>query len=439
MASKKPPPISSSSPASAANTIEAAAAAAPASNGENVPTAQYTQAKATAATSATSAATATPTSTPKKRRGNPGSPARHPSTGRKLSESEIAARAREKAVEDRIEYIRQNPRLDRYGRPVPDGTPLGSGDAAWRRQHGVGAKYSPMTPMLGIGIPRDSFLPESCRTNEKMALRDTPRSSKLTKEVMNWARRHGFDQDPFFMKKLRQVRKRVKGLPVLKLSPELEAELAPMIYKFASYVSQDARNPNAHFGYSTREGMTKAQMWASVSVAGGMGASTDATYDPNYTFMDKRPPRPAPLTATREQDTRARLWKGGTGESATDAFYMPDRSILYPREPAFTFGTSQRPGPALSDTDAPIYMVTTPGPPSRPDLPRYRDFGAKYRSMGVGPRDGTKSRRPKSTAWGAPLKPRVHRKSPTRFGMIIPPLEKGQMRRPRYQDYKLFG
>ena len=123
-------------------------------------------------------------------------------SGRRLSQSELKALQREKEVERRIEYIRQNPRLDRYGRPVPDGTPLGSGDASWRRQHGVGAKYSPMTPMLGIGISRDSFLPDSVRFNDKMALRVTPRSSKLTKEVKAWAVKYGVDKDPQFMKKL---------------------------------------------------------------------------------------------------------------------------------------------------------------------------------------------------------------------------------------------
>eukprot|EP00946_MAST-07B_sp_MAST-7B-sp1_P002255 g2255.t1 len=360
-----------------------------------------------------------------------------------VAESELKALQREKEVERRIEYIRQNPRLDRYGRPVPDGTPLGSGDASWRRQHGVGAKYSPMTPMLGIGISRDSFLPDSVRFNDKMALRVTPRSSKLTKEVKAWAVKYGVDKDPQFMKKLILVRKKV--MPIHKLSPYVSKEaleaLHPMIFKFANYSLLDKRTANAHFGYSTRVQMTNAQMWSSMSGT-GCGNSTEATYEPNYAFMDKRLPRPAPLTATREQDTRARLWKGGTGISETDAFYMPDRSILYPREPAFTFGASDRP-PVQNVTgaqDAPIYMVTTPGPPSRPDLPQYRTFGAKYKSMGVGPRDQTKSRRPKSKEWGAPLQPKKSAKSPVRFGLHIPPRQKnGKILKPRYQDYKLFG
>ena len=362
-------------------------------------------------------------------------------SGRQLSQSEIKAMQREKEVERRIEHIRQNPRLDRYGRPVPDGTPLGSGDASWRRQHGVGAKYSPMTPMLGIGISRDSFLPDSVRFNDKMAMRDTPRSSKLTKEILAWARRHGVDKDPVFMKKLRLVRKKVVPISkVVEVSEEAIKELHPLVFKFANYSLLDKRHANAHFGYSTREQMTSAQMWSSIS-GSGCGNSTEATYNPNYKFMDKRLPRPAQLTATREQDTAARLWKGGTGISETDAFYMPDRSMLYPREPAFSFGVSDRP-PVRNVTgaqDAPIYMVTTPGPPSKPDLPQYRTFGAKYRSMGWGKKDCTKSRRPKSEAWGAPLRPKELRKSPVRFGLYIPPKTNGKTLKPRYQDYKLFG
>ena len=365
-------------------------------------------------------------------------------SGRRLSSSELKAMAREKEVESRIEYIRQNPRLDRYGRPVPDGTPLGSGDASWRRQYGVGALYSPMTPMLGIGISRDSFLPDSVRFNNKMAMRDTPRSSKLTKEVKAWAIKHAVNKDPDIMKSLRMVRKKV--MPINKLismgiSKEAVDELHPMIFKFSNYALLDKRNANAHFGYSTREQMTKSQMWSSMSGT-GCGNSTEATYYPNYDFMDKRLPRPASLTATREQDTRSRLWKGGTGISETDAFYMPDRSILYPREPAFSFGASDRPSVqhVTGAQDAPIYMVTTPGPPNRPDLPQYRTFGIKYKSMGLGERDRTKSRRPKPTEWGAPLQPKSFKKNPVRFGLHIPPRQSnGKLLKPRYQDYKLFG
>lgn len=365
-------------------------------------------------------------------------------SGRRLSQSELKAVRREQEVNRRIEHIRQNPRLDPYGRPVPDGTPLGSGDASWRRQHGVGAKYSPMTPMLGIGISRDSFLPDSVRFNNKMAMRVTPRSSKLTKEVKAWARKHGVHEDIEFMKNLILVRKKVmpiRKLLALGVSEEAVDELHPMIFKFANYALLDKRHANAHFGYSTREQMTRSQMWSSMSGT-GCGDSTEATYNPNYAFMDKRLPRPARLTATREQDTRSRLWKGGTGISETDAFYMPDRSILYPREPAFSFGASNRP-PVQNVTgaqDAPIYMVTTPGPPSRPDLPQYRTFGAKYQSMGVGERDRQKSRRPRPTEWGAPLQAKTTTKSPVRFGLHIPPRQKnGKLLKPRYQDYKLFG
>ena len=73
-----------------------------------------------------------------------------------------------------------------------------------------------------------------------------------------------------------------------------------MIFKFANYSLLDKRTANAHFG-STRVQMTNAQMWSSMSGT-GCGNSTEATYDPNYAFMDKRLPRPAPLTV-REQDT----------------------------------------------------------------------------------------------------------------------------------------
>ena len=108
---------------------------------------------------------------------------------KKKSKIEQRAAALEQKAEARIEYIRQNPRLDRYGRPIVDGTPLGSGDKSWRLHYGFAGYESAKTPILGIGIPRDSFLPQECRENEKNAFRDSPRSSKLTKEIKKWARK----------------------------------------------------------------------------------------------------------------------------------------------------------------------------------------------------------------------------------------------------------
>ena len=54
------------------------------------------------------------------------------------------------------------------------------------------------------------------------------------------------------MKKLRIVRKRVQNITTLNLPKQLEAELKPLIFKFSSYALLDKRNPNAHFGSSTR-------------------------------------------------------------------------------------------------------------------------------------------------------------------------------------------
>jgi hypothetical protein len=78
---------------------------------------------------------------------------------RSLRRVERRAIALEAKADARIEHIRQNPRLDRYGRPIVDGTPLGSGDKSWRLHYGFAGYESVKTPILGIGIPRDSFLP----------------------------------------------------------------------------------------------------------------------------------------------------------------------------------------------------------------------------------------------------------------------------------------
>ena len=262
-----------------------------------------------------------------------------PNGKRRLSRVERRAIALEEKAEARIEHIRQNPRLDRYGRPVVDGTPLGSGDKSWRLHYGFAGYESVKTPILGIGIPRDSFLPQECRDNEKNAFRDTPRSSKLTKEIKKWAKKYKFDKDPDFMKNLRMVRKRVQNIKTLKLSKQLESELKPMIFKFASYKLLDKRNPNAHFGSSTRVQMTNATLWNSMGDPGGESAC-NTTYRPNYTFMDEQRPRTPFGTASREQMTKAQLWAamGLTGEASTEATYDKNYSLTDERQPAFSFG-----------------------------------------------------------------------------------------------------
>ena len=264
--------------------------------------------------------------------------------------------------------------------------------------------------MLGIGISRDSFLPNECKENEKIAQRvldiekHTPRSSKLSKEVLKWLKKYGLDNDRLFRGKLIQVCKKVKAIETLKLPPDQAAELKPMIFKFSNYSLLDKRHANAHFGVATREEMTHAQLWSCMGDPGGNKSS--ASYVLNYKWTDKRQSRPPMLMATREQDLKARLWGNmGTGESATEATYNPDYSKIEPRTCSPHFGTSLRP-PVQNVTgaqDAPIYMVNIPGPPSQPDLPRYRTFGASYQSMGKGEKDRMKSRVPKSKEWGPPL------------------------------------
>ena len=88
---------------------------------------------------------------------------------KKLNKHERKVAMLNKKVADRIELIRQTPQTDRYGRPVVDGSPIGNGDANWRLHYGVGGYSGVHTPMLGIGISRDSFLPAECRINEKNA------------------------------------------------------------------------------------------------------------------------------------------------------------------------------------------------------------------------------------------------------------------------------
>jgi len=322
----------------------------------------------------------------------------------KLNKHERKVAMLNKKVADRIERIRQTPLTDRYGRPVVDGSPIGNGDANWRIHYGVGGYSGVHTPMLGIGISRDSFLPTECRENEKNAQRilkvanHTPRSTRLTKEVKRWVQKYGLDKDKLFLSKLVMVTNKVKSIESLKLPVDLMNELKPLIFKFSNYGLLDKRHPNAHFGSSTREQMTNAQLWSCMGDPGN--AKSSNSYIPKYTLTDKRHPRPPILTATREQDLKARLWGNmGTGEAATEATYNPDYSAIEARTCSPHFGTSLRP-PVQNVTgaqDAPIYMVNIPGPPSQPDLPRYRTFGGKYRSMGYGQQEQTKSRMPKPT------------------------------------------
>jgi hypothetical protein len=362
---------------------------------------------------------------------------------KKLNKHERKVAMLNKKVADRIELIRQTPQTDRYGRPVVDGSPIGNGDANWRLHYGVGGYSGVHTPMLGIGISRDSFLPAECRINEKNAERilkpekHTPRSTRLTKEVKDWVKKYGLGKDKMFMTKLIMVTNRVKSIETLKLPEDVAKELRPLIFKFAGYEILDKRHPNAHFGYSTREQMTNAQLWSCMGDPGGNKSS--ASYIPNYTLTDKRQPRPPILTATREQDLKARLWGDmGTGEAATEATYFPNYKVIDKRVASPHFGTSLRPPVQIvtGAQDAPIYMVNIPGPPSQPDLPRYRTFGAKYRSMGYGEKDTTKSRVPKSKEWGAPIPKRVGKKlNPARFGLHLAPKTSPLL----YQQYKLYG
>lgn len=358
-----------------------------------------------------------------------------------------------KQVADRIELIRQTPQTDRYGRPVVDGSPIGNGDANWRIHYGVGGYSGVHTPMLGIGISRDSFLPMECRENEKNAQRilqvekHTPRSTKLTKEVQQWMQKYGLERDKLFRSKLIMVTNKVKGIETLKLPTDMMNELKPLIFKFADYGLLDKRHPNAHFSSSSREQMTNAQLWSCMGDPGGNKSS--ASYVPKYTLTDKRHPRPPILTATREQDLRARLWGNmSTGEAATEATYNPNYKFTEATIPSSHFGTSLRP-PVQNVTgaqDAPIYMINIPGPPSQPDLPRYRTFGGKYRSMGYGEKERMKSRIQRETEWGQVAKPGCpwgvpipkehgNRQNPARFGLHLAP----KNRPIGYHQYKLYG
>ena len=239
---------------------------------------------------------------------------------RKLSKPEQRERQLDRQIEKRISFIRKNPRLDKYGRPIPDGSPIGMGDKNWIKNYGIGGYSSVKTPILGVGIPRDSYLPRECRENEKNALRvlrsadeHTPRSTKLTKEIKKWAKKNYLHENNAFMAQLIQVSKRVKPIsslqrPPYNISLENLSELHPLIYKFANYSLQDKRQINAHFGGSTREQMAKAQLFKSMGDPPGMVAC-EVTYEPKYKAFDKLEPRVPMLMSTREQMTKAQLFK----------------------------------------------------------------------------------------------------------------------------------
>lgn len=355
---------------------------------------------------------------------------------KRMSTLQLRQAMLDKQAEDRIEYIRSHPRKDKYGRPLVDGTPLGSGDKSWRLQYGFAGACSAHTPMLGIGISRDSFLPNECKNNEKNAFRDTPRSSKLSKEILKWVSKYELANDPLFMKNLRMVNKRVQSFDTLRLTPRKGAELKPMIYRSAKYTLLDKRNANAHFGHSTREQMTKATLWNSMGAPGGPSAC-NVTYVPKYKYIDRQQPRTHMGTATREQVVKSQLWGGmATGESSTEATYAPNFVAVDRKQPAFTWGKSQRPSPLVKTGghDAPIYMVHFENMPQH--LPRYKTFGAKYQSFG--PKELTKSRCPKSKEWGPPPpdKNAPKKLNPTRYGYYLQMKNQPTM---KYSAYKFWG
>ena len=236
----------------------------------------------------------------------------------KLTKPERRALQLEAKVLKRLTHIRNNPRHDRYGRPVPDGSPIGMGDRNWLKHYGIGGHSSVKTPILGIGVARDSYLQSSYRENEKLAKRilqvdkHTPRSTKITTEIKKWVQQHHLNCDAPFMAQLIQVSKRVKPISSLQRAPfnipiECLKELQPLVYKFANYALLDARQMNAHFGVSTREQMAKAQLFKSMGVL--PEGACEVTYTPKYKAFDKLEPRVPMLQSTREQMTKAQLFK----------------------------------------------------------------------------------------------------------------------------------
>ena len=176
--------------------------------------------------------------------------------------SKTSSHDRMRETERKLEKIRSTPVYDRYGRAHFEGTPIGSGDKAWRLQHGSGAKYSRQCSLQGVGISRDSFLPSECKVNERTAMSTTPRSNKLSKEVKDWAKKYKYTNDAAFMKKLRLVQKRVVSCDVLpNITDEQKQELFDCIYKIANYALLDKRQAAPPMGTSTREQMAAAQNW----------------------------------------------------------------------------------------------------------------------------------------------------------------------------------
>lgn len=365
------------------------------------------------------------------------------SRSKKIHVSKTAA-VRAKETEEMLEKIRLTPIYDRYGRPHFEGTPIGSGDRSWRRQHGIGAKYSRQCSLQGIGITRDSFLPSECRINEQMAMRDTPRSTKLSNETKAWAKKHNFFKNEHFMKKLRFVQKRVKSVDTLpNLTKEQKEELFDCIYKVANYSLLDKRQKKPPIGTSTREKMAKAQNWQGDT----SGSSTDVFYYPTFKLTDKQEPRTVFGPSNQEEWKRKRYEEDRLSKEKAaprkphwsenvempQTMGTPNFDARIPTAPAFTFGTSERPPISNKDKtlNPPIYNVHIENDPLF--LPRYKTFGSKYRSMGYAQRDGTKTRRPKSLEWGAPMPITGETpKNPTRYGLILTP-------KVSYSQYKLYG
>jgi len=160
---------------------------------------------------------------------------------KQLSKPERRRLALENKVDRRMAKLRDTPLLDKYGRRIAEGSPIGAGDKNRIKTYGVGGHSSAKVPILGIGIPRDSYLPQSYIDNERNARRvsiidnHTPRSTKMTTEIKKWAKKYKLDQDPAFMSRLIQVTKRVKPLEYLNISSALQQELRPMIFKFSSF------------------------------------------------------------------------------------------------------------------------------------------------------------------------------------------------------------
>lgn len=265
----------------------------------------------------------------------------------------------ERKVERRMAKLRNNPLQDKYGRPIAEGSPIGAGDKNWIKNYGVGGTSSAKTPILGIGIARDSYLPQSYIDNERNARRvsivenHTPRSTKLTREVKHWANKYKLDADPEFMSRLIQVTKRVKPLEYLRIPSELLSELKPMIYKFSSFNLQDKRQANAHFGHSTREQMSRAQLFESMK-GESTCESTEATYDVKYTLTDKSEPSVPLATTTRTQMLNSQLFKsmgnpGGPSQCNPETPYLPKFDYLSSEPSSVSARFGKAPGSDRND------------------------------------------------------------------------------------------